>query len=178
MDASIGAKYFSKLDLRSGYYQIPMYEEHKERTAFTAGPLGFYEFNSMPMGTSNATATFQRLMQQCLGNMHLKECVVFLDDILVHSPNFESHLIRLRNVFQRLRDCGLKLKPSKCEFLKTKCVYLGHVVSEEGISTDPSKIEKVKNWKVPDNSKELASFQGTSFILRVPKFLQMLCEGI
>ena len=172
MDALIGAQYFSKLDLKSGYYQIPMNESHKERTAFSAGPLGFYEWNSMPMGTVNATSTFQRLMQQCLGNMHLKECVVFLDDILVYASTFEEHLKRLHNVFQRLRDCGLKLKPSKCEFLKSHCNYLGHVVSAEGISTDPNKIDKVKNWKTPVNAKELSSFLGfASFYRRfVDKF--------
>ena len=172
MDALIGAQFFSKLDLKSGYYQIPMYEAHKERTAFTAGPLGFFEWNSMPMGTVNATSTFQRLMQQCLGDMHLKECVVFLDDILVYSPNFEEHLVRLRNVFQKLRDCGLKLKPSKCEFIKSHCNYLGHVVSADGISTDPEKIQKVKDWKTPVNAKELLSFLGfASFYRRfVEKF--------
>lgn len=170
MDALIGAKYFSKLDLKSGYYQIPMHESHKERTAFSAGSLGFYEWNSMPMGTVNATSTFQRLMQQCLGSMHLKECVVFLDDILVYSPTFESHLKRLKGVFQRLRDCGLKLKPSKCEFLKSHVQYLGHVVSEDGISTDPEKIDKVKNWSVPRNAKELSSFLGfASFYRRFVK---------
>lgn len=160
LDALVGAKWFSKLDLRSGYYQISVYEPHKERTAFSAGPLGFYEWNSMPMGTVNATATFQRLMQQCLGNMHLKECVVFLDDILVYSSDLQSHLQRLINVFQRLRDCGLKLKPSKCEFLKTHCNYLGHVVSAEGISTDPDKIAKVRDWPVPTTAKQLSSFLG------------------
>jgi transposase InsO family protein len=170
MDALIGAKFFSKLDLKSGYYQIPMHEAHKERTAFSVGPLGFFEFNSMPMGTVNATSSFQRLMQQCLGNIHLKECVVFLDDILVYSDTFENHLQRLKNVFQRLRDCGLKLKPSKCEFLKTHCQYLGHVVSAEGVSTDPSKINKVQEWKVPSNAKELSSFLGfTGFYRRYVK---------
>ena len=160
MDVLVGAKYFSRLDLRSGYYQIPMYEPHKERTAFAAGPLGFFEWNSMPMGTVNATSSFQRLMQQCLGEMHLKECVVFLDDILVYSQSFGDHLVRLRKVFQRLKECGLKLKPSKCEFLKSKCQYLGHIVSADGISTDPEKISKVVNWKVPENAKELSSFLG------------------
>ena len=166
MDALIGAKFFSKLDLKSGYYQIPMYEPHKERTAFSAGPLGFFEWNSMPMGTVNATATFQRLMQQCLGNMHLKECVVFLDDILVYSSTLQSHLQRLINVFQRLRDCGLKLKPSKCEFFKSHCKYLGHVVSAEGISTDPDKIATVRDWTVPTDAKQLASFLGFSGFYR------------
>jgi transposase InsO family protein len=172
MDSLIGARYFSRLDLRSGYYQVPMYEPHKERTAFSAGPIGKFEWNSMPMGTVNATSTFQRLMQQCLGSMHLKECVVFLDDILVYSSTLEEHLVRLGKVFQRLKDCGLKLKPSKCEFMKAKCNYLGHVVSAEGVSTDPEKIEKVLNWKVPGTAKELASFLGfTGFYRRyVEKF--------
>lgn len=170
MDALLGAKYFSKLDLRSGYYQIPMAKEHRERTAFSAGPLGFYEWNSMPMGTVNATATFQRLMTRCLGDLHLRQCVVFLDDILVYSATFEEHLTRLNNVFQHLKDCGLKLKPSKCEFLKSECRYLGHVVSAKGISTDPSKVEKVTHWKTPENGTELSSFLGfASFYRRFVK---------
>lgn len=104
--------------------------------------------------------------------MHLKECVVFLDDILVYSSSLEEHLGRLENVFRRLKECGLKLKPSKCEFLKSECQYLGHVVSAEGIKTDPEKIDKVVNWKVPSTAKELASFLGFAGFYRryVEKF--------
>lgn len=160
MDALIGSSLFSRLDLRSGYYQVSVHEPHRERTAFSAGPLGFYEWNVMPMGVTTASSTFQRLMQQCLGDMHLKECVVFLDDILVYSATLQSHLQRLINVFQKLRDCGLKLKPSKCEFLKTRCKYLGHVVSADGISTDPDKVAIVRDWKVPTDAKQLSSFLG------------------
>ena len=105
------------------------------------------------MGTVKAKATFQRLMQQCLGNMHLKECVVFLDDILVYSSSLSEHLSRLEKVFQRLKDCGLKLKPSKCEFLKPQCQYLGHVVSAAGIIQILKRLRKLKTGKSPTQQK-------------------------
>ena len=160
MDALVGSTLYSRLDLRSGYYQVPMAETHKERTAFTAGPLGFWEWNSMPMGTTNASATFQRLMQRCVGDMHLNQCVVFLDDILIYSATLEEHLTRLEAVFRRLKECGLKLKPSKCEFLKRECHYLGHVVSADGISTDPDKVSAVQNWRTPTSIKDVQQFLG------------------
>ena len=140
IDTLIGAKYFTKLDLRSGYWQVEMEETDKAKTAFTVGYLGFYECNRMAFGLTNAPATFQRLMEHCMGAMNLKKCLIFLDDILVFSSNFEEHLERLEAVFSRLQQHGLKLKPSKCEFFKNRVQYLGHVVSESGVQTDPEKI--------------------------------------
>ncbi|XP_048242476.1 uncharacterized protein K02A2.6-like [Haliotis rufescens] len=141
LDALHGAKYFSCLDLKSGYWQVVVDEEHKARTAFTVGPLGFYECNSMPFGLTNAPATFQRLMERCTCDIHLLQCLIYLDDIIVFSKTFDEHLERLQAIFQRLHKNGLKLKPSKCQFLQTSVKYLGHVISEEGIQTDPEKIE-------------------------------------
>ena len=156
----IGAKYFTKLDLRSGYWQVEMEETDKAKTAFTVGNLGFYECNRMAFGLTNAPATFQRLMERCMGAMNLKECLIFLDDILVFSSNFEEHLERLEAVFSRLQQHGLKLKPSKCEFFKNRVQYLGHVVSESGVQTDPEKISALASWPEPDNIKSLRSFLG------------------
>ena len=128
-----GAKYFSKLDLRSGYWQVEIKEEDKHKTAFQVGGLGFYEFNRMPFGLCNAPASFQRLMERCMGELNLRDCLIYLDDVIIFSSTFEEHLERLDAVFSRLKQHNLKLKPSKCEFLKSEVTYLGHVVSEAGI---------------------------------------------
>lgn len=160
IDTLIGARFFSKLDLRSGYWQVEMKEEDKHKTAFSVGNLGFYECNRMAFGLTNAPATFQRLMERTIGELNLRECLIFLDDILIFSENFEDHLERLEAVFSRLKQHGLKLKPSKCEFFKTNVKYLGHVVSNSGVETDPDKIDALASWPEPKNVKELRSFLG------------------
>ena len=91
-------------------------------------------------------ATFQRLMENCLGDLHLNWCIIYLDDIIVYSRTPEDHITRLRGVFEKLSKAGLKLKPSKCEFFKERIAYLGHIVSKHGIETDPKKIAAVKLW--------------------------------
>ncbi|MEW8544528.1 MAG: reverse transcriptase family protein, partial [Candidatus Thiodiazotropha sp.] len=144
-----GAKYFSKLDLRSGYWQVEVSEDDKPKTAFQVGTLGFYEFNRMPFGLCNAPATFQRLMERCMGDMNLRDCLIYLDDIVVFSSTFDEHIERLQAVFQRLKDNNLQLKASKCDFFKREITYLGHVVSERGIQADPAKTDPVKTWPVP-----------------------------
>ena len=160
IDTLAGACFFSKLDLRSGYWQVEMEESDKEKTAFSVGNLGFYECERMSFGLCNAPATFQRLMEKCMGELHLQECLVFIDDILIFSRTFEEHLQRLEAVFERLAQHNLKLKPSKCDFFKTSVTYLGHVVSSKGIATDPEKTAAIKNWQPPSNVKELRSFLG------------------
>ena len=160
MDALSGSKYFSKLDLKAGYWQVGIKESDKYKTAFSVGPLGFYECNRMAFGLTNAPATFQRLIERCMGDIHLKECLIYLDDIIIYSQTFEEHLHRLENVFKQLELHGLKLKGSKCEFFKHQVNYLGHVVSDQGIQTDPEKISALKEWPVPSNIKELRSFLG------------------
>ena len=112
-----GAKYFTKLDLRSGYWQVEIKEEDKEKTAFQVGTMGFYEFNRMPFGLCNAPATFQRLMERCMSELNLRDCLIYLDDIIIFSSTVEEHLERLEAVFSRLAQHNLKLKASKCEFL-------------------------------------------------------------
>ena len=133
-------------------------EEAKPLTAFTMGPLGFWEFEHIPFGLTNAQATFQRLMESCLGELHLNWCIIFLDDIIVFSQTPEEHLHRLKAVFNNLRAAGLKLKPSKCDLFKQQINYLGHVVSKEGVSTDPQKIKSVTEWPQPTTLTEVRSF--------------------
>ena len=149
IDSLTGSKYFSKLDLRSGYWQVEIEEEDKHLTAFTVGNVSYFECSRMAFGLTNAPVTFQRLIERCMGELNLKECLIFLDDILFFSETFEEHLERLEAVFSRLRQTGLKLKPSKCEFFKTSVKYLGHVVSQDGVETDPNKIEALTTWPVP-----------------------------
>ncbi|KAK7886001.1 hypothetical protein WMY93_025622 [Mugilogobius chulae] len=157
--ALTGSKWFTVLDLKSGYYQIQMDEADKAKTAFVT-PLGFWEWNRMPQGVTNAPSTFQRLMEKCMGDLNLKEVLVFLDDIIIFSDTLEEHEKRLLRVLNRLKQYGLKLSPEKCKFLQSSVRYLGHVVSEKGVETDPEKISSLKSWPVPRNLKELRSFLG------------------
>ncbi|KAL4008013.1 hypothetical protein ACER0C_001865 [Sarotherodon galilaeus] len=154
-----GSQWFSVLDLKSGYYQIEVEEADKPKTAFVC-PLGFWEFNRMPQGVTNAPSTFQRLMERCMGDMHLKDALVFLDDVIVFSRTLEEHEERLMKVLTRLKEFGLKLSPEKCVFFQTSVRYLGHVVSRNGVQTDPEKISALKTWPVPQTLRELKSFLG------------------
>ena len=113
LDCLHGAKWFSTLDLKSGYWQVELEEEAKPLTAFTMDPLGFWECERMPFGLTNAQATFQRLMESCLGELNLSWCIIYLDDIIVFSQTPEEHLVRLQAVFDKLKAAGLKLKPLK-----------------------------------------------------------------
>ena len=144
LDSLDGACLFTSLDLKSGYWQVELDEESIPLTAFTVGPLGFYDCVRMPFGLTNAPATFQRLMQTCLGELHLNWCIIYLDDIIIFSKTPEEHLCRLKGMFERLAKAGLKLKPSKCEFFHDSLRYLGHVVSPKGIATNPKKIEAIQ----------------------------------
>lgn len=152
-----GSKWFSTLDLKSGYYQIEVEESDKPKTAFIC-PLGFWEFNCMPHLVTNAPSTFQRLMEKCMGDMNLKEVVVFLEDLIVFSTTLEEHEVRLMKVLERLREYGLKLSPEKCKFFHSSVRYLEHVFSQHGVETDLEKTATLKTWPVPQNLKELRSF--------------------
>ena len=145
LDCLNGSKIFTSLDLKSGYWQVELDDDSIPLKAFTVGPLGFYEYVRMPFGLTNAPATFQKLMESCLGKLHLNWCIIYLDDVIIFSENPEEHLTRLEGMFKKLRMAGLKLKQSKCEFFKDQITYLGHIVSKNGIATDPKKIQDVEN---------------------------------
>ena len=159
LDYLAGSKWFSALDLKLGYWQVELDEESKPLTAFTASPLGFYECERMPFGATNTPATFQRMMETCLGDLHLNWCLIYLDDIVFAKTQQEA-ITRLGTVFQKLREAGLKLQPSKCELFKTSLLYLGHIVSEDGIRTDPKKVEAVLQLPVPVTVTNVRSFLG------------------
>ena len=158
LDYLAGSKWFSVLDLKSSYWQVELDEESKPLIAFTAGPLGFYECERMPFGVTNAPATFQQMMETCLGDLHLNWCLIYLDDIIVFAKTQQEAITRLGTVFQKLREAGLKLQPSKCELFKTSLLYLGHIVLEDGIRTDPKKVKAVLQWPVPVTVTNVRSF--------------------
>jgi hypothetical protein len=158
-DQLTGARVFSKIDLRSGYYQIRVKDEDVHKTAFRTR-YGHYEFLVMPFGLTNAPAAFMRLMNDVFRPL-LDECVVvFLDDILVYSRSHEEHERHLRAVFEILRSNKLYAKLSKCEFGKSEVEFLGHIVGADGIRPMQNKVAAVRDWKVPTTVSELRSFLG------------------
>ena len=156
-DSLDGSIYFSSLDLSMGYHQIEMNEEDIKKTAFTTR-TGQYAFRRMPFGLCGAPQSFQRVMASILRDQNWKHCVIYLDDILVHGKTLEEHNNRLRGVLKCLKEAGVKLSPSKCSFMKTETVYLGHVINKNGLRTDPKKIEKILTWPEPKTAKELHTF--------------------
>ena len=160
IDASwTGSAYFTTLDLASGYWQVELDNEAKEKSAFST-PSGHFEFNVMPFGLTNAPATFQRLMECVLAGLTPSECLVYLDDIIVFSTSFAEHLSRLQAVFRRLQHAGLKLKPNKCYFATKEVRYLGHIVTAEGVKPNPAKTKAVSTYPVPQDVHELRQFLG------------------
>ena len=169
IDTTGGSIYFSTLDLRSGYWQVPVAKEDRPKTAFvTYG--GLYEYNVMPFGLTNAPATFQRLMDAVLAGLRWQTCLVYLDDIIVFSTDFDTHIQRLRQVFTRLRQHNLSLKPNKCELFRTEVTYLGHIINQEGIKPQQDKIEKVKFFPKPKNRRAIRAFLGLAGYYR--RFIQ------
>ena len=168
------AKYFSSLDLASGYWQVELAPDARQKSAFTTHK-GLFEFIRMPFGLCNAPATFQRVMQVVLAGLEWRSCFVYLDDILIASKTFDEHLNHLREVFNRLRKAGLRLKPKKCLLLRKEVPYLGHVISKEGIRPDPAKTEKVQRFPTPVDATKVRQFLGLASYYRrfVPGFAQI-----
>lgn len=159
LDALSGARWFSTLDLASGYNQVPMAEKDKVKTAFCT-PFGLFEFNRMPFGLCNAPGTFQRLMERIFGDQSFQTLLLYLDDVVIFSSSFADHLQRLEVVLARLQKHNLRLKLQKCHFFQQEVKYLGHIISAAGVATDPDKIKAVAEWKRPTTSHELRSFLG------------------
>lgn len=155
-----GNSYFTVLNAKYGYHQIEIEESNKERTAFTVGPLGFFEYNRMSFGLSNSPATYQGLIEDCLGELNLNICFIILDNIIIFSRTNEEHLDRPQQVFDKLRAAGLKLSPKKCNFFQERVRYVGHIISNQGIETDPEKTNKVLNWPIPTTPEEVRKFLG------------------
>ena len=168
-----GAKIFTTLDLRSGYYHINLDEESKAKTAFIT-PFGKYEFNAVPFGLAQAPAYFQQLI-----SMVLQDCrdfaMAYLDDIVIFSRTPEEHLKHIEIIFQKLKIAGLKLKESKCDFFKSEIHYLGHLISDKGIQPLPEKLDTIRNMPRPRTPKEIKQFLGLTGYYRkfVPHFSEI-----
>ncbi len=168
-DQLVGAKVFSKIDLRSGCHQIKVREEDIPKTAFSTR-YELYEYLVMSFGLTNAPAFFMYLMNFVF-MMELDVCVVvFIDDILVYSKNEEEHAKHLRIILDRLREHQLYAKLNKCQFWLKEVSFLGHVLSAKGVAVDPSKVQEVLDWKSPTSVSEIRSFLGLAGYYR--RFIQ------
>ena len=160
LESLAGAAHFSTFDMNSGFWQVPMAEESKQYTALTLGSMGLYECESMPFRLCNIPPTFQRLMQNCLGELNLTCCLIYLDDVIVFSDTPDEHLWRMCVVFTHLRKHGLKLKPSKCEVFKSEINYLAHHVSRKGVLPSKKNLESIAQCPLPDTYTKVKSFVG------------------
>lgn len=154
-----GAQWFTTLDLRSGFHQIMVNIEDQYKTAFQTHH-GHYEYKVMPYGLTGAPATFQAVMNHALAPLLRKCVVVFIDDILIYSATYEAHVQHVKQVFELLQFHQFKVKLSKCSFACKQLKYLGHIISSNGVATDPTKITIIQKWPSPTSVKELRSFLG------------------
>ena len=163
-----GTKVFSTIDLRSGYHHIALGKSSRAKTAFVT-PFGKYEFLMVPFGLAQAPAYFQLLMNKVL--VGLSFTMTYLDDIIIFSDELD-HLEHLEIVFNRLKEAGLKMKCSKCDFFKSKIHYLGHLISADGIRPLPNKLDSIKHMPAPKDAKEIKQFLGLTGYYRkfVPRF--------
>ena len=166
MESMVGAQYFSCMDLKSGFWQVKMSEKAHQYTTFTMGSMGVYKFLHMPYGLCNAPAMFQRLMQNCLGELNLTYALIYLDDVIVYSCTEEEHLTLLRAMFEKFRESGLKLKPSKCNFFHMEINYLGHTVSAKGMEPGMDAVKAIAEMALPRTYTGICQFLGATGYFR------------
>lgn len=169
-----GSKVFSALDLKAGYWQVPVHPDDREKTAFRCH-RGHYQFNVMPFGLCNAPAVFSRLMDQVLGELVGKCVMVYIDDLVIFSQNKEDHARDVGLVLEKLRQAGLKVKPSKCEFAKEEINLLGYRVGKDGIRADPEKVRAIEELDPPSSVTHVRSFLGMANYYRqcIPNFAEV-----
>ena len=155
-----GSRIFSSFDFKSGFWQVEMDEASKQYTTFTVGSLGFFECEHMPFRLCNMPATFQRLMQNCLGELNLTYCLIYLDDVITFSTDEDDHLRHMRVIFDRFRAEHLKLKPSKCSLFRDKIVFLAHCVTKDGIQPSEEHMKAITNFPEPDSYTSIRRFVG------------------
>ena len=156
LDTLSGVNWFSTIDFKSGYWQVEMAPEDCEKTAFCTQE-GLFEFNVIPFGLCNAPATFQRLMDCVLAGLQWSSCLVYIDDVIIIGRSFDEHLLHIQQVLDRLKSARLKIQR---HFLQRKVNFLGHIVSSKGVSPDPSKTSKIKEWPIPKSVQEVQQFLG------------------
>ena len=155
------AVWFTSFNLAQGYLQLAMDEADIHKTAFHAGSSGLYEFTHMPFGLSNAGASFCcHLMEMCLGDQQYLTLLFYLNDICIFSSTIDEMLDRIAMVLYRLKEFNLKIKPKKSFFFQLNVLFLGHMLSKDGILPNPEKVSKVRDWPVPKMAKEVHSFLG------------------
>ena len=174
LDTLSGATWFSTLDLQSGYWQVEMAPEDRDKTAFTT-KYGLFQYTRMSFGLCNAPSTFQRAMEVAMQGLQWKTLLVYIDDLIIVSATLEEHLERLQEVFERLRQQGVKLKPRKCNLLRREALFLGHVVDGDGIRTNPALVRDIQERTAPRTVRELQAFLGLCNYYRrfVPSFAQI-----
>ena len=160
-----GNQYFTSLDLQSDFWQLSVAPEDIEKTAFIT-PVGLFEFTVMPFGLCKAPSTFQKTMDTVLAGLKWQTCIVYLDEVLIFSPDFGTHLTHLESVFQRFQKYNLKLKTEKCNFAQEQLRYLGYLVTSDGLLPDPLKIRAVRDLAVPKTKSQLMSFLGLTAYYR------------
>ena len=160
LESLAGVAHYTTIDMNSGFWQVPMDDESKQYTAFTLGSMGLYECECMLFGLCNAPPTFQRLMLNCLGELNLTYCLIYLDDVIIFSRTEEEHLEWMHVVFDWLQEHSLKLKPSKCEVFRTEINYLAHHVSKEGVLPSKKNLEAIAQCPPPDTYTKVKSFVG------------------
>ena len=181
----VGTHFFSTRDLKSDFWQVKMAKDSQQYTAFTVGSMGVYEFLRMPYGLCNTPVTFQRLMQNCLGELNLTYALIYLDDVIVFSRTEEKHLHHLRVVFAHFLEHGLKLKPSKCHFLQDEITFLGHEISAKGMKPGTANLKAIAEMAPPRMYTEIQHFTGMTGFFRwfikgyskIAKPLNDLLEG-
>jgi hypothetical protein len=164
------ASAFSKIDLRSGYHQLRIRPSDISKTTFIT-KYGLYEFTVMSFSLTNAPAYFMYLVNSVFMDYLVKFIVVFIDDILIYSQNEQEHEEHLRKVLQRLRDCQLYAKLSKCEFWISEVLFLGHIINWDGLAVDPKKVAAILVWKAPKDVRRIKSF------IRMAGYYQRFIEG-
>lgn len=171
LDSLSGSVYFSHLDLNSSYYQVSLHPNSRKYTAFCSGQ---FQMTRMPMGLKTSPSAFSRMMNIAMSGLNHEKCLVYLDDLVIFGKNLFDHNKNLLDVFTRLRTCNLKLNAEKCNFLQKKLLYLGHIVSENGVLPDPEKIKVLKMYPTPTNTDEVKRF--VAFANYYRKFIKNFAE--